>query len=233
MGNAIKDIVIDDDSLMEAAREALKHPDCYIPPDDELFYSWGFTIGYSRDSDIRAQSNYDCVLRDARLFVEEHGCDPDDYLSEVRSSHWGNGWWEQLSVRVLVDPDAVDSDGCRDISPGNITGIFRWVANVAAYLREQYPIYDDSDYLEREAAQTDEIITEALEKVRNDAEDAVFFEKPDARFVPDWITVAMVREFIFTHDGETPTPDDNQFDEIAKAVWKLADMGEPNNATKV
>jgi hypothetical protein len=212
-------IDIDDATLIKAATEALTHPDDYgYYGDLDMFGSWGFTISQHRGSDVLGRSNYQCVLRDLRAFVESCGCDPDDYVDEVRSSHWAVGWTEQIAVRVLIDPDG-------EIERSNITGAFRWVADVASYLAEQYPIYDESDYSDLEYEEALDLVEQSLADIRNDAENAVDDEVDGARLVPEWITAADVLSRMFHNGADTPRENYCEYEATVTAVWDLADEG--------
>jgi hypothetical protein len=146
-------MTIDDTDVVRAAREALTRPDDfgYYGPLD-MFRSWGFTVARHRDSDALDESNFRCLARDLRAEVERRGDDPDEYVSEVSCGHWAHGWMEHLAVRVLVDPDG-------EVTADNVTHAFRWIADAAVYLREQYPVWDDEDHSELEYEGHDETWT--------------------------------------------------------------------------
>ena len=133
-------LTIDDTDLVTAASEALAgSSDFSYSGDRDLCRSWGLTVSQHRDSGAAERSNYRCILRDLREYIVAHGCEPDDYVDDAHFGHWAVGWVDQMVVRVLIDEDDA-------VVPANITGAFRWVAAAALYLKEQYPIYDDSDY---------------------------------------------------------------------------------------
>lgn len=139
----------DDDYVMEAAREALTHPPDSSFSDDDLFVTWGLTIGMHRDSDLVDTSNFERVTEDMRRVFPA-----DVYVTHA--GHWAVGWADQLTVRVLepwADPYGYTA---RDV-----TRAFRVITSVAAHLREQYPVYDEADLSEREY--------EAMEANRADA----------------------------------------------------------------
>ena len=132
--------VPDDDALVRAATQALTRPDSYATSDENLFVTHGLTFSTHRDDDLLGQSNYACVLRDmAAVF-------PGD-IYEQHFSHWAVGYGQSLVVRVLRDPDD-------DIEPGNITAAFAAVTSIAGFLRADYPFWDESDYSEREYAES-------------------------------------------------------------------------------
>jgi hypothetical protein len=221
--STIADVYIDDADLMKAVSEALTRPPDYgYYGDADLFGSWGLTVKQSRDSDAMDRSNYRCVLRDLRAYVESHGCDPDDYIEDMHFGHWACGWVDEIAVRVLVDEDGL-------AEPGNITGAFRWIASVALDLAEQHPIYDDSDHSDLEWDDALEIVTQTLAEIRNDAENAVIDDEDgvtDARLVPEWITAEDVLRRLFVNDVDTPRENHGRYDETETAVWELADEGQ-------
>lgn len=134
----------DDDTLLQAAREALTHPPNSSFSDDNLFVTWGLTVGMHRDSDLADTSNFERIAEDMR-----HVFPADVHI--VHSGHWAVGWLDQLAVRVLepwADP--------YDYTARDITRAFRVITSIAAYLHEQYPLYDESDYSQREYEQNEE-----------------------------------------------------------------------------
>lgn len=143
-----RDFGIDDEELVKAAKEALERPSDFgyngpLP----LFESWGMTYAMTRDSDVLDRSNYRRLLEDARgTATAEDGDnaeDPYEYVSEVHCSHWAYGSADHIVVKVLEDPEG-------DIVPENITHTFRFMADACLRLRNEYPVYDESDYSELE-----------------------------------------------------------------------------------
>lgn len=130
----------DDKTLLRAANEALTHPPDSAFSDPDLFVTWGLTISVSRDDDILRQSNFERITEDmTKVF-------PAD-TDIVHAGHWAVGWVDELSVRVIepwADP--------YDYTVRDITRAFAVIVSIATSLREQYPVYDDSDYSEREYA---------------------------------------------------------------------------------
>ena len=145
----------DDETVMRAASEALTQPADSWFGNDDLFVTWGLTIGRTRDSDLREVSNYERVSEDMRRVF------PAD-TDFVHSSHWAYGWADQLQVRVLepwADPYAFTA---RDV-----TRAFRVITSIASGLREQYPVYDDRDLSDRESEAEDEARSESWEDVKH------------------------------------------------------------------
>jgi hypothetical protein len=139
---------IDDDTLVKAAREALTRPDSFLYFGSlPLFESWGMTISQNRDSDVLNRSNFRRMLEDAQgVATSQDGDNAEDgseYVQVEHMSHWLCGWIEHIMVRVLIDEDG-------GVKPDNITETFKFLASVSLYLRDEYPVYDESDYSELE-----------------------------------------------------------------------------------
>lgn len=143
-----RDFGIDDDELIKAAQEALTRPSDFgyygsLP----LFESWGMTYVKTRDSDVLDRSNYRRLLEDAQgIATAEDGDNAEDhseYVQEISCSHWAYGYADHIVIKVLEDPEG-------DIVPENITHTFRFMADACLRLRDEYPIYDESDYSELE-----------------------------------------------------------------------------------
>lgn len=132
----------DDDTLVRAATQALTRPDSYGTSDDNLFWTHGITIGTHRDDDLMGASNYARISEDMMAVFS----DADVYVQYF--SHWAVGYGESLIVRVLRDADD-------DITPDNITAAFAAITAIVTGLLD-YPLYDDSDYSEREYEQSKE-----------------------------------------------------------------------------
>ncbi len=142
----------DDARYVEAAREALERPSDYGHwGDDRMFYSVGQTIGRSRDSDTLEESNYRSVLRDMSALAEYlHPGEGIDWVFEHRASHWLCGWVANIAVRVLAEYGG-------PVTADNLTPEFIAVTNIAIALREQYPVYDESDHSELESEENDRV----------------------------------------------------------------------------
>jgi hypothetical protein len=156
--------MIDDDTLVRMAEAALtRPPDFAYYGGYPLFESWGMTpVAQHRDSDALDRSNYRRILED----MIKLNNDLVEFVADFRSGDWAFGWREEIIVRVLYDPD-------EDVTPDNITGAFAKVMEIAVYLSEQYPVYDESDYSEVESQERDEAFDSAWEtlKYRWDEED--------------------------------------------------------------
>lgn len=143
---------LDDETYVRAAREALERPSDYLHFGDERMFDFvGQTLSHTRDSDTVEESNYRSVLRDMQVLAELlHPSEGSEWVGEHCASHWLVGWVEHITVRVLVDPD-------REITVENLTPEFIAVTNIAVHLKEQDPIYDDSDHSELESEQHHEL----------------------------------------------------------------------------
>jgi hypothetical protein len=111
---------------------------------DEMFDTWGFAgINKHRDSPLVDLSNWDCAIADIkREFGDEVY---DENFHEVGLGHWLVGHADQLCVKILNESIAHDS-----IVDEDITDYFKYVADIALYLSEEYPILDESDLSERQ-----------------------------------------------------------------------------------
>jgi len=140
----------DDDTLVKWAEQSLSRPDSFMYHGGyDLFRTWGMTpVVQTRDSDALEESNYARIFEDMRKTFpdEDMGFNMLEWIGDFRSSHWAYGWAEQILVRVLYDPG-------EDITPSNITGAFRMIMEIADFLANDYPVYDESDYSEREYKQ--------------------------------------------------------------------------------
>lgn len=139
---------LDDATYEKAARESLERPSHYLHfGDDRMFDFVGQTLGHSRDSGTTEESNYRSVLRDMSALAEFlHPDEGTEWVSEHSAAHFLCGWIEHITVRVLVDPDA-------EITIENLTPEFIAVTNIAVYLKEQGPVYDESDHSDLESEQ--------------------------------------------------------------------------------
>lgn len=170
-----RDFGIDDEELVKAAQEALERPSDFgyygsIP----LFRSWGLTYARTRDSDVLNRSNYRRLLEDAQgTATAEDGDNAEDaseYVDEITCSHWAYGWADHIVVKVLEDPEG-------DITPENITHTFRFMADACLRLRDEYPVYDESDYSELETEECEA----AFESAWSESDwESIVPEEPDS-----------------------------------------------------
>jgi hypothetical protein len=111
---------------------------------EEMFDTWGFAgINKHRDSPLVDLSNWDAAIADIK-----HEFGEDIYaenFSEVGLSHWLVGHADQLCVKILNKSIAHDS-----ITDEDITDYFKYVADIALYLSEEYPVLDEQDLSDRQ-----------------------------------------------------------------------------------
>lgn len=197
---------------------ALRRPDSFgYRGDLDLFETWGLTIGRTRDSAILDVSNFEVITRD---MLERF---PDD-CEIVGSSHWANGWADQLAVRVLVPmrerrtcrrfgpapremPDYVDAYGARYMIAPAFREIMSWRDTL-----ESYPAADDSHLSALEHAELIEHISSM--RLDHDDDHYVNWQTIDA---DDW-QERFARE-LFNSAGVCRTddmPDDDVCRDIAK-----------------
>lgn len=147
----------------------MTRPDSYGTSDKDLFETWGLTpFGQHRDSDLMAQSNYESVLRDLQAEF------PGD-IGVQHAGHWGVGWCDTITVRVMRERPAQPPrlygtalekwEASWEYHESRVTSLegaalSRWIetrvtpaavraAEICTTLRD-YPLYDESDYSERE-----------------------------------------------------------------------------------
>lgn len=115
--------------------KALKCPDsfAFFGDDEEMFTTWSLgPVIVHRDSGLLDQSNA-ASLRKLLASMPDLA---DDYRT-TECNHWAVGWVNHLSYRV------VDSDG-------KPTKVARIIKGWFDYLKNVYPIADESDYSNRE-----------------------------------------------------------------------------------
>lgn len=188
------------DDLLKAAREALTRPsDFGYFGDLPLFESWGLTFGQNRDSDVLERSNYRRLLSDAQeVATSEDGDNAEDvseYIQSTHMSHWLCGWIDQVAVRVLIDPD-------KGIEVGNITNTFKFVAQACLRLRDEYPVYDESDHSELESEECEAAFTTEWNGI------------DWSELVPDGDWDDDIRWCVYQGLTESETPDGFDSDEI-------------------
>ncbi len=120
----------------------------YHGDNDEMFKTWSIGPAYrTRDSGILDKSNADVFERELAQGVKD-GLFSEDDFALTGASHWGCGWVDQVSFRVI--------DNVEDRNP---TNIFKFIKDWFDGLRENYPVADDSDYSEKQYEATVENIT--------------------------------------------------------------------------
>lgn len=145
---------LDADTLAKAAREALTRPSDSAWFDERLFDTHGCVYTWAdRSDDVLDESNFHTMLTELEGIAasEDNDCESDDVM-DVSASHWAVGSVRHIFVRVYDES-------------GDITPVFAEAARMALYIRDEYPILDESDYSEREWKAYEEDQDNALDQV--------------------------------------------------------------------
>lgn len=134
----------DDETLIKLALEALERPSDSIWFDPELWDTHTTLFHHAPDSDDTiAESNHRSILRDlSSAYARFPGA-----ISEDSFGHWTYSRFNTIKIRVLY-------------SNGEIHPAFTDAITIAIALRDNYPLYDDSDYSELESEYWDKAIME-------------------------------------------------------------------------
>ena len=142
----------DDATLLKYATEALEHPlNAYFHDGD--LYATHTLMFYSapQSDDLIAQSNHATILRDLS----------DAYPHAVEAAsirHWTYSHFDCVKVRVLD-------------KKGRIHPAFADAVAITLTL-QYYPLWDEDDYLQRESAEWDRAIAQAVDYALSDEDDA-------------------------------------------------------------
>lgn len=152
---------IDNETLERAEREALVRPSNSAMWDERLYTTHAPVMSWAeRGDDILAESNYLMILEQLRGVAAWEDRDnqetPDEYVIDATISDWLVGSLRQIFVRV------------RD-EAGEYTHVFRESVRIALELRD-YPVFNESDYSEREWAEWERQFDDALSDARNEYE---------------------------------------------------------------
>jgi hypothetical protein len=224
-----------DYDYVKAAREALARPDSFgYSGELPLFESWGLTFSVHRDSDALERSNFRRIREDigehADVLARMSGAEDataEQYVDTVSCSHWAVGWMDHLAVRVLIDPDG-------EITPENITPVFKAATDIAVDLRDEYPAYDEDDLSDVESEDHYETWTNVtwpdyrstVAERDNLPEDLVSsdLDTVEYRDESDYLD-AMDSDMIYSEIGHWASEDDPSTwtdDEITEAVARVA-----------
>lgn len=181
---------ITDELLRDFAVQCMTRPESYGTDDRDLFTTWGLTpISMHRDSGLAEVSNFECILQ---VMEEEF---PDD-ISAQRASHWGYGWCETVTVRVMVPRPAQAPrlygaalekwEGSWEFSSEQVAGLkgaalrkwlgtrvtvaLRRLAEICAQL-EDYAVFDSGDVSAREMEEAREKFAETWAEMRGSWDD--------------------------------------------------------------
>lgn len=208
-----------DNHYADLAREALKRPsDFGWWGFDEMFDTWGFTgIAMHRDSDLLDISNYHSVVRDLR---DDFGDDFDEHFQEVGLKHWAVGHTDNLCCRILKE-----SKPHSMITDDDVTDYFKKAVDIAISLREDYPVYDECDYSDRQWEAASDWLKECLTSSFIDVGGHVIMADDTVSEVHHWLSNDSYYDN-YLDDG-TPYYED---DSITEAVYDLGfDKRETNS----
>ena len=154
-------MIIDFDDLPKYASQALQKPEDFgYWGHDDMFVTWGFTgIDRNNASDLLERSNFKII---SNKLMEKY---PEDFRIETYN-HWAVSSVDRLVCRILKNPG--------DITEDNITNAFRAAMNWHNEL-DEYPIADETDYLEMEFLEA----IEALHELPNYLKDLIDLDNSD------------------------------------------------------
>jgi hypothetical protein len=133
------DFLMDEESVVQYARQAIQQPEDSWFGNDNLWLTHGmsgFTV--HRDSPIIERSNFEVMVE---FLTEEFGdqdVDGDWWVNHA--NHWAVGWADQIMVRILIDPD-LDNP----FVYSNITNIFKSCMECINNVQD-YVIMDEYHY---------------------------------------------------------------------------------------
>ena len=143
----------DVDDLERVAVEALKRPSNAAFWDERMYETHGCTMSWAdRGDDLLEESNYLTALAEIQGAA---GDDADEHVFDASVSHWLVGSLRQLFVQVR--------DEAGDFTPAWIEAV-----KIGLYLKEDYPVLDESDYSEREYAAYEKNLDDAINHVQDD-----------------------------------------------------------------
>lgn len=190
---------IDDDTLRKAADEALTMPRDYMAWDDRWYTTHGHVMSWAeRGDDILAESNYLTAVEHLTAVATSWAdVEHPDWVVDSSASHWLVGSMRELMVRVYEPghftccPQDCPEDEhgeecpCGCAHPGwcrcepivhdrvgepRFTDVFREAVGIALAIRD-YPVLNESDYSERESAESDRQLNDALREAAGRYED--------------------------------------------------------------
>ena len=179
---------------------------------DEMFDTWGFAgINKHRDSPLVDLSNWDAVIADIK---HEFGDEVyDDNFSEVGLSHWLVGHADQLCVKILNKSIAHDS-----ITDEDITDYFKYVADIALYLSEEYPVFDEQDLSDRQWVAANESIEDMANSSWIPFGQKCVMQDGFGDMVQSWLcnNDCWIAEY---HDDGTPCYDEKDIQQAIYDLW--------------
>jgi hypothetical protein len=175
--------------------QALKRPSDfgYRGDNGQMFQTWSLgPVIQHRDSDLLEKSNAKSIIK---TLESDPSLEGDWEL--VSCSHWGVGWVEHLSFRVIDE----------DEKPSRVARVIKGLFDAM----EEYPILDDEDHSRMEYEATLENIQEHYRRggLKDDAPD-------------DWASQMFSwfwdndQSAVENCDGQGGYPDDAQFEKCAR-----------------
>jgi hypothetical protein len=162
---------LDRRTLERAEKEGLERPSNSSMWDPRLFETHAATLSWAeRGDDLAEESNYLKVLEHLRDLAGE---DADEHIIDASIRDWAVGSLRQLFVQT------------RD-SEGEFTLAFCEVVAIAIALRDEYPIWDEQDYNDREFYRWQ---SNVLEELRHVAADDELDEKLTEQLIDAAVTV--------------------------------------------
>lgn len=145
----------DDETILKYAKQALERPRDAAFWDDDLYNTHTLMFHSAPASDdLVSQSNYHSILRDlSHAYRRSPGA-----IDSGSIGHWTYSSFDCIKVRVTY-------------ADGTIHPAFVDALAIALGLQD-YPLYDESDYSEREWSEWERAISEETEYALSDLEDA-------------------------------------------------------------
>jgi hypothetical protein len=137
---------------VEMAKQAMERPsDFGWFGREDMFETWGFT-GVNRYPNGGGKSDIDAILDDSNFFcIKQHleGKFPDsENIEEVGLNHWAAGSVDSIICKIIAVDPPPDLD---DLDEDDLTDEFKEIADIVVGLRDDYPIFDEMDFSERES----------------------------------------------------------------------------------
>lgn len=174
----------DDETILDYARQALERPSESYWNDDTLWITHTLLFAYAPGSDdLVGESNYQCILEDLSTAYAKS----PDAITAGGFGHWTYSHYDAVRVRVTY-------------ANGEIHPAFADAVAIALALQD-YPLYSEDDYSEREwkawesaieeaaryaledESDGDEIRSDVLEYLHSDRAELVGYH--DVGYVPD------------------------------------------------
>lgn len=197
---------------VDLAKQALTKPsDFGWWGSDSMFDTWGFAgINKTGENYLVDISNWHSVIADLK-----HEFGDDVYNAnflEANLSHYACGSVDQLCVKIL-EKSVPHSEITDDI----ITPYFKKVVDIALYIHNEYPIWNENDHCDRQYEETNRWIEELLKSNYIPLGSHTIFSEGIGSEVQSWLLDNYYDCCEYADDG-TPVYDE---DDIAIAVYHL------------